>query len=66
MPPVANTTNKRGLFILELFTLDPVISVPVNVQRVSGWAVLVTCGAYEASSFKMFRLNVTSHALSYI
>lgn len=46
--------------------LDPMISITVDVQGVSGWTVLVTCRANEPSCLEMFGFYVTSESLSHI
>ena len=46
--------------------LDPVISITVDVQGVSGWTVLVTCRANEPPRLEMLRLYMTSESLSHI
>ena len=40
--------KEEQIFILVI--LDPVISITVDVQGVSGWTVLVTCRANETPS----------------
>ena len=49
--PSNKNYKEEQIFIFgKKIILDPVISITVNVQGVSGWTVLVTCRANETPS----------------